>query len=248
MNAPIIIAHRGESFIAPENTLSAINLAWKYGADAIEIDVRLTKDNKIVVIHDANTWRVSREFRFISNTKLKKLKKLDVGKFKNLKYKGEQIPTLPEVIDSVPKDKKILIEIKSNRKIIPYLKNIINQSSIKHQQIEIIGFNLKTITEVKKQIPNISVLLLSSLDYFWIRKIFRPSINKIISNALRNNLNGLDLWAGQMLDKNLVEKVETAGLKLYTWTVNNPKKAISLIDLEVDGITTDRAKWLKNHL
>ena len=59
LNKCLIIAHRGESYDAPENTLSAINLAWEYGADAIEVDIRISKDRQIVVFHDANTRRIS---------------------------------------------------------------------------------------------------------------------------------------------------------------------------------------------
>lgn len=248
MNVPIIIAHRGESFNAPENTLYSINLAWENGADAVEVDIRLTKDNQVVVIHDAHTWRVSRKFRWISNTELKVLKKLDVGKYKNIKYKGEKIPTLHEVLGSVPKGRKILIEIKSDRKIIPYLKNVINNLALQTNQIEIISFNLGTLIEVRKQLPKLSIFWILSLDYYWIRKLFRPSINRIISKAIKYNMNGLDLWAGRMLDVEVVRKIKSAELKLYTWTINNPKKAKSLFNMGVDGITTDRAKWLKNQL
>lgn len=248
MQKQLIIAHRGESFIAPENTLSSINLAWKNGADAVEVDVRLTKDNKVVVIHDAHTRRVSRKLRWISNTELEELKRLDVGKYKNRMYKGERIPTLQEVLDTVPNGKKILIEIKSDRKIIPYLKNVINNSALQTNQIEIISFKLKTLIEVRKQLPKFSVFWILALNYSWIQKFFRPSINSIILKAIKYNINGLDLCVGRMLDTEVVEKIKSAELKLYTWTVNNPEKAKSLFDMGVDGITTDRAGWLKNQL
>ncbi|MCK5168680.1 MAG: glycerophosphodiester phosphodiesterase [Bacteroidales bacterium] len=248
MHKQLIIAHRGESFNAPENTLSSINLAWENGADAVEVDIRLTKDNQVVVIHDAHTWRVSRKFRWISNTELKELKKLDVGESKDIKYKGERIPTLKEVLNTVPNGKKILIEIKSERKIIPYLKNVINNSALQTNQIEIISFTLGTLIEVRKQLPKFSVFWILALDYSWIRKFFRPSINRIILKAIKYNMNGLDLWAGRMLDSEVVKKIKSAELKLYTWTVNNPEKAKTLFDMGVDGITTDKAKWLKDQL
>ena len=241
MDKQLIIAHRGESFDAPENTIVAINKAYENGADAVEVDIRLTKDNHVIVIHDAHTWRVSRKFKWISNTELKVLKSLDIGKYKNIKYIGERIPTLQEVLSIVPKGKKILLEIKSDRKIIPYLKNVISSSELESKQIEIISFKLSTLIEVRKQLPELSVLWILSLDYYWIRKLFRPSINRIISKAIKYNMNGLDLWAGQMLDSNAVRRIKSAKLKLYTWTVNNPEKAKSLFDMGVDGITTDRA-------
>ena len=248
MHKQLIIAHRGESFNAPENTLSSISLAWENGADAVEVDIRLTKDNQVVVIHYSHTLRVSRKFRLISNTELKELKKLDVGKYKNIKYKGERIPTLKEVLNTVPKGKKILIEIKSNSKIIPYLKNVINASTLQAGQIEIISFKLGMLIELRKQLPQIQVFWILALDYSQIQKFFRPSINRIILKAIKYNMDGLDLWAGQMLDNNVVKELKSAGLKIYVWTVNNPEKAINLFDMGVDGITTDKAKWLKDQL
>lgn len=248
MNEKLIVAHRGESFIAPENTLSSINLAWQNGADAVEIDIRLTKDNQVVVIHDAHTFRLARKLKWIRNSFLKDIKKLDVGKYKNKKYKGEQIPTLLEILKTVPDNKKILIEIKGRSSVIPYLENAIHDSGLKPNQIEIISFNINVLVEVRKKLPEFSVFLISELDYYWIRKVFRPSIDRLISKAVKYNLNGLDLWAGQMLDIETIKKIKSAGLRLYIWTVNNPGKAKMLFEWGVDGITTDRAKWLKDQL
>ncbi len=248
MQKQIIIAHRGESFEAPENTLSSVNLAWENGADAVEIDIRLTKDNQILVIHDFNTKRVSGKYINIKNSNLNELQSLDVGKFKNQKYQGEKIPTLQEVLETVLTGKKILIEIKSGRKIIPYLKNIIGNSGLKTNQIEIISFNLKTLIEVKNQIPQFSVFWVSAFKYGGIFSFFKMPINKIISKAIKYNMDGLDLLAGNMLDAKMVKKIKSAGLKLYTWTVNNPEKAQYLFNAGVDGITSDRAKWIKNQL
>ena len=81
----LIIAHRGESFDAPENTLAAVNLAWERGADAVEIDVQLSKDNKIVVIHDENTKRTGGRNKLVKNQTLKELKELDVGIYRDKK-------------------------------------------------------------------------------------------------------------------------------------------------------------------
>jgi len=248
MHNQIIIAHRGESFEAPENTLSSVNLAWENGADAVEIDVRLTKDKQIVVIHDSNTRRVSGKFMQISKSNLHELKRLDVGKYKNSKYEGERIPTLLEVLDTVPKNKKILIEIKSHRKITPFLKEVTENSGLKTNQIEIISFNLKTLIEVRKQLPQFNVFWVSAFKYRGIFRFFKMSINKIISKAIKNNIYGLDLLAGDMLDNEMIKEIKSAGLILYTWTVNNPKKARYLFNAGVNGITSDRAKWIKNQL
>ncbi|OFX84201.1 MAG: hypothetical protein A2W99_00295 [Bacteroidetes bacterium GWF2_33_16] len=248
MDNQCIIAHRGESFDAPENTLSSINRAWNNGIDAVEIDVRLTKDNRVVVIHDPHTFRVARKLKWIRNSTLLDLKKVDVGKFKNNKYKGEKIPELSEVLRTVPVGKKIIIEIKSSSKIIPFINLAIVNSGLQADQIEIISFNLKTLIKAKKQMPNISFLWILELDYFWISKILTPSFETIISTAIQNELNGLNLFAGTLLNAEIIKRIKSANLRLYAWTVNNPEKAKKLLGFGVDAIITDRAKWMKNKL
>ncbi len=93
----LIIAHRGESYDAPENTLASINLAWKRDADAVEIDVQLTKDEKIVVIHDKTTLRTGGKYKRIASNNYDELLKIDIGKFKSTKWKNERIPLLDDV-------------------------------------------------------------------------------------------------------------------------------------------------------
>ena len=248
MNNTLIIAHRGESYEAPENSLSSIKLAYDLGANAVEIDVRLTKDNQIVVIHDAHTWRVAHKLRWISLSRLKKLKKIDIGYLKDDKFKGERIPTLEETLDLVPKTKSIIIEIKSNRRIIPFLKQMIENSELNLNQIQFIGFNLKLLTELKKIYPENVILWIHSLDYYWIRKLFRPSLNRIISKVKQNNLDGLDLWASRKLNQRSVQKIKFENLKLYLWTIDSVKSAMRFINWGADGITTNRAFWIKNQI
>lgn len=248
MNNYFIIAHRGESFKAPENTLSSINLAWLNGADAVEIDIRLTKDNRIVVIHDAHTMRVAKKCKWVRSSLLKELKKLDVGKYKGDKYEGEEIPELSEVLKTVPAHKKILIEIKCGKEIIPFLAKTLINSGLHAEQIEIISFNLQVLIEIRKKLPQYSVLWIISLDNTKLFRIFQPSIHKIIAKAVKSNITGLDLGNGKLLTKENVLKLKSANLKLYIWTVNDPIISKELFSYGVDGITTDRAGWIKSRL
>ena len=244
----MIIAHRGESFDAPENTMAAINLAWERGAEAVEVDVQLSKDNEVVVIHDFNTRRLTGVNRKVKNQTLDELKKLDVGSWKDIQWKGEQIPTIKEVLNSIPDGKKLIIEIKSSAAIIPFLKSEVERCNLKTEQIEIIGFDLKTIVQTKKLMPQYKMLWLLDLDYIWINRIFKPSISKAISKAKKYNLDGLNVWAGKMLDQKIIQKVHDSGLLLYCWTVNDVAKARDLFNWGIDGITTDGAQWLNSHL
>ena len=127
---PLIIAHRGESFDAPENTLSSVNLAWERDAEAVEVDVRLSKDNHVVVFHDRTTKRIGNRSEKVKNQTLAELRELDVGSWKSEIYVNEKIPTLAEVLQTVPDGKRIIIEIKSSQKTIPYLVEDINNSGL----------------------------------------------------------------------------------------------------------------------
>ena len=99
-----VIAHRGASYFEPENTLRSFRRAVEMGADRVEVDVRLSKDNKLVVIHDPRVDRTTNGTGRVKDMTLQELKSLDAGK-------GEKIPTLQEVIDAL-KDTKLVIEMK----------------------------------------------------------------------------------------------------------------------------------------
>jgi glycerophosphoryl diester phosphodiesterase len=124
---PHIIAHRGESFDAPENTLAAINLAWERGAEAVEIDIQFSKDRELVVIHDTDTKRLAGIDKKVVDQTLEELKKLDVGVWKDIQFKDERVPTISEVLDTIKNGKRLIIEMKSGSETIPVLKKTIQK-------------------------------------------------------------------------------------------------------------------------
>ena len=125
---PLIIAHRGASGEAPENTMVAFKLAWELGADGIEGDFHLTRDGHIVAIHDKDTNKVTKGKNklIVKKTSLKELQSLDVGSWKNETYSKARIPTLEDVIDSLPEGKKFFIEIKCGTEIMKPLIKVID--------------------------------------------------------------------------------------------------------------------------
>ncbi|OGU59050.1 MAG: hypothetical protein A2V66_15165 [Ignavibacteria bacterium RBG_13_36_8] len=244
-NKTIIIAHRGESYDAPENTLASINLAWERGADAVEIDVHLSKDNRIVIIHDNNTLRTAGLKKKVSEQTLQELKELDAGKWKGEKWLGVKIPTMEEVISTIPPGKRLFLEIKCGAGIIPILKKVIEDSHLEPYQIVMMDFNFKTVTAVKKEMHNYEVLWLSTLRKM---KFFKINRNKMIRDTFHAGLNGLNLLAQDDIDKSFVDLVKNLGMKLYIWTVDDPIETKRLVDLGVDGIATNRASWLKSQI
>jgi glycerophosphoryl diester phosphodiesterase len=243
-----IIAHRGASSDAPENTLAAFRLAFEQKADAIELDVHLSRDGRIVVVHDFTTHRIGGVDKAIREQDLCDLKLLDVGRWKDLRWMGERIPTLREALQTVPPGKRVYIEIKSSAEILPELERVIGASGLQPDQITIIAFDYDTICKTKKWLPQIECAWLIS---------FKPDARKpdpealkeeIIQRAHCAGLDGLDLNFAGPLDREFVQKARTAGLKVFVWTVDDADAATRMIDLGVDGIATNRPAWLREQL
>ncbi|MGB1875094.1 MAG: glycerophosphodiester phosphodiesterase family protein, partial [Akkermansiaceae bacterium] len=135
--SPLVIAHRGASAAAPENTLPAFQLAWQQGADGIEADFLLSKDGHIVCFHDKDTKRITGKKLLVKDATLAELRQLDVGAWKDARYAGTRIPTITEVLATVPEDKKCFIEIKCGAEIVEPLLREIEASTIKRDQITI---------------------------------------------------------------------------------------------------------------
>jgi glycerophosphoryl diester phosphodiesterase len=161
---PFIVAHRGASHDAPENTLPAFHLAWKQGADAIEGDFHLTSDGKIVCIHDYDTARVSGSKHIVKDSTLEELRALDAGAWFKPEFKGTLLPTFAEVAATVPAGRKFYIEVKCGPEIVPSLLRGINESALEASQIVVISFNAPVIREIKKQAPQFKACWLSSFE------------------------------------------------------------------------------------
>lgn len=243
-----IIGHRGASRDAPENTLASINLAWKRNADAVEIDIYLTKDGKIVVVHDATTKRYGGPDVKIENQTFDELRKLDVGTWKSPRFRGEKIPTLDEVLQTIPQGKRLFIELKSDRNIVPELKRILDSSKKKPNQTVIIGFSLEAVTAAKRQLPNRKVFWIVRVKQSKRTKEWQPGLPEMIAEVKKANLDGLDLGHAPIFDRDYITKVKRAGLGFFVWTVDDAKVARKLKQNGVDGITTNRPGWLKRKI
>lgn len=245
---PLVIAHRGESYDAPENTLAAVNLAWKRGADAVEVDVRLTKDGEIVVIHDDNTWRTAHTYGKVSHRTLEELRRLDVGAYKGKQWATEQIPTLGEVLDAVPPGKQLFIEIKGDAGILDELKRVLDNSSISPEQVVLIGKDLETMGAIKKELPVYEVCWVCAMKDEKNMHTGGDPGDGLIARARSAGLDGLIIEASKEVNENFIARLKSAGMKIYVWTVNDPAEAQRFFEGGVDGIETDRAQWLRARL
>ena len=240
-----IIAHRGASYQAPENTMASVMLGWKKHAN-VEVDVYLSKDNRMVVIHDATTKRTAGGVDLkVRESTADQLRALDVGSFKAKEFAGERIPFLAEVVQSIPPAQKLYIEVKCGKEILPSLRQLLTESG-KMSQAVIIGFDLETVAESRKLI-DVPTYWLKGTEKDKKTEQWIPHDPKLVQIAKDRGLDGLDVdFAG--VTEELVRTAKAAGQKLYVWTVDDPAEARRLVQLGVDGITTNRPDWLREQL
>lgn len=242
-----IVGHRGASYDAPENTVASVKLAWEQKADAAECDVYRTKDGKIVVIHDKETKRTAGGVnKVIAESTLAELRTLDVGAWKDKKYAGERIPTLAEVLATVPAGKKVFIEVKPGPEVVADLLAEMKAAGLPAERTPVISFNAGVIAAVKKARPELQAYWIVSLNP--PKDKAPPTAAELVAKAKEIRADGLDLSASPALDAEYAKAVRAAGLKLYVWTVNDVAVARRMVGLGVDGITTDRPGWLREQL
>ena len=237
---PEIIAHRGASADAPENTLAAIQLAWQQGADAAEIDVMPTADGQLVAIHDETTLRTGGVDWAVKVHTLAELKTLDVGSWKSPQFAGERIPTLAEVLDIVPVGKRLFIEVKCGVEAISELVRVLSAAKTAREQTVLISLDFDTIVAVKQALP-------ARLAY-WVAEQFatgaadsplRPATSDFIQRTLTARLDGLDINDLAERPSGDIASIRQAGLGICIWTVNSVDRARWLRTEGVESITTD---------
>ena len=247
LHAVEIVAHRGASHDAPENTLASFQLGWDQGADADELDVHLTKDGQILVIHDARTKRTAGRDAAVANQTLDELRSLDAGSWKGEQWKGEKLPALREVLAALPEGKRLFIEIKCGPEILPELERVLTQSGKQPGQLVLIGFGYDTLRQAKQRFSHLQVYWIVSYDADKQSGAY-PDIKQLIEKAQAARLDGLDLNAKFPIDAEFVSQVKTAGLQLHVWTVDDAVQAERFAAAGVEGITTNRPGWLREQL
>jgi glycerophosphoryl diester phosphodiesterase len=247
MRSPEIIAHRGASHDAPENTLAAFRLALEQGADALELDIRQTRDGRVVVIHDADTKRIGARDRKVGEQTFAELQSLDAGSWKDPRWTGERFPSLDDALALVPAGKRVFVEIKCGPEVVPELERIVAASRLPAEQVVFIAFSLNVARAAKTKFPRHEVFWI----YDWKKDkdtgaTFSP--DELIARAREAGVDGLDVNHQGPVDAAFVKRVKAAGLKLCVWTVDDPEAARRLADAGVEGLTTNRPGWLREQL
>ncbi|MBU5613135.1 glycerophosphodiester phosphodiesterase [Geomonas azotofigens] len=244
-STPLIIGHRGASRDAPENTLASFRLAFAQGADGIEADFRLTRDGSIVCLHDSGTSRTAGGDLTVAESTLAELRRLDAGSWKGDQWRGEPIPTLPQVLELLPPGKKLLIELKSGVEILDALAADLARAGISEERIRFLAFDHLLVAALKERLPGYRACWLC--DYRW-RGGWHPSRAEVLSRLAAIGADGLASRDRAILDASLVGELRARGLEIHVWTVDSAKGAARLRDLGVDSIMTNRPGWLRRAL
>jgi glycerophosphoryl diester phosphodiesterase len=251
-NSPLLIAHRGESHLAPENTLAAFQLAWSLGDDAIEMDVHLTRDGQVVVCHDDDTLRTTggRAKRVIRDSTAGELRALDVGAWKGPNYAGERIPLLAEVLAGMPAGKRAFVELKAEGlDLVGAAIGAMKASGHPADAMTAISFHAASIAEFKRRWPDgPKAYYLCEFRPDEATAPWSPTVDELIAAARACGADGLDVENAPPVDQAFVEQVHAAGMPCFVWTEDDPAAARRYADWGVDGITTNRAHWMRGQL
>ena len=241
---PLLVAHRGASHAAPENTIPAFKLAWEEGADGIEGDFHLSSDGKVVCIHDFDTKRVAGEELVVAKTPWARLSKLDVGAWKDPRYKGVHMPLLGEVLDVLPPDKKFFLEIKPGVEIVEPIRKVLEEKKADPARVVIISFNDDVIRECRLKMPEFQAHWLSDL-----KDLDKDDNAQVYRKRLEaTNAQGFQFKAASPVTKEWLEPLKEKKMLLTSWTVDDPALARKMIGYGVNHITTNRPGGLRAEL
>lgn len=224
-----ICAHRGANETHPENTLAAFAEAIRLGAQMIEFDVQMTKDNQLVIMHDEKVNRTTNGRGRVGNLSLRKIKKLDAGKWKSIKFKGERVPTLKEALDIMPKNIWLNIHLKGDERLGAATAEAVILSNKIHQAV--IACNNEAAKGVRQVNPNIMMCNMERLS----------SRTEYINGTIENGFAFLQLRSSRD-DENMVKdlkKLKENGVSINYFHSEEKGRVTELLDTGVNFILTD---------
>ncbi|MFW5894828.1 MAG: glycerophosphodiester phosphodiesterase family protein [Bacillota bacterium] len=231
-NQPEIVAHRGASWDAPENTLAAVDIALDQESDGIEIDVRMTKDEHVVLMHDSTLERTTNgnSSGSVENMTLEELRELDAGSWYGNDFTGEKIPTLEEVFELTGRKATLFIEMKDNNETINRKVVELIEENDMENHVKIMAFSQSQLQDIKSLNEDIETVMIVSTFYGDMSRL-------INDDALDNYAFSINLFVN---NDHYVNSIHQSGKKVYSWTVNTEENIRSVARRDVDGIITDR--------
>lgn len=233
LQPPIIFGHRGASKHAPENTLAAFEFAFRTGAPAVELDVMLSKDKEVVVIHDHKVDRTTDGHGFVNQLTLKELKKLDAGSKFSEKFTGEKIPTMDEIFDLISGDRLVNIELKNYHSIhdplVSKVVEIVNKRG-KADSVIFSSFSLRNILKIRKLLPHVPTALITLGGI--IGKLELSTFLRRISPAFIHPDHHL-------VTERMIQHEHDHHRKINVWTVDEEEDMRWFFKAGIDGLMTN---------
>ena len=224
----LVVAHRGASAEAPENTLAAYRAAMAHGVQAVECDVRLSADGAVVVMHDPTLERTTDGSGPVAARTLAELRRLDAGRWKAPAFAGERIPELGEVLDLVRGRMLLFVDLKEGRGLEERVARLVGSRT----DVIALAFDPRRIARMRSLLPHVPAMLL-------VRREPDDEVEMLIAVAAQAGaaLLGVEV-AG--VDRPLIEAAHRSGLGVFAWTVNDPGDARQLAAAGIDCLITDR--------
>ena len=236
----LLISHRGESMDYPENTMAAYRAAVERGADGLELDIYLTKDNEIICLHDSTALRTGGLDVRPRDATLAELKALDVGAWKGPQFAGERIPTLAEALTLARDNFDIHVEIKTGAEIVPYLVQVIAaEPKATPGRVVFTGFSEAVIKAVRQQLP-------AYRTYWFTGTSAGTTPEPLIAKARACDAFGVapgDLPA--VIKPAFIKAIKDAGFSVNVWTVNSEPRVRELVEMGADVVLSDCAAKYK---
>ena len=229
---PTIIAHRGDKAHAPENTLAAFKLAAEKGADAIEFDVKLCADGQVIVLHDQTIDRTTNGKGNVSKISFPALRDLDAGSWFSEQFRGEPIPALEEVFESVGNKLYMNVELTNyatpGDDLVQKVVELVRKHGLKDRVI-FSSFFPKNLKKARTLLPEVpcGLLALPGLPGFWGRTF-----------TWRGDYFALHPFIADV-QPGMVFRVHAAGKRINVWTVNAKEDINRMIGFGADAIFTD---------
>jgi len=231
---PLIIAHRGASAVAPQNTLAAFRKAMELGADGVELDVQLSADGAVVVIHDLNVDKATDGTGRVASKTLDELKALDAGIKFSPQFAGERIPTLLQVFEALEGKLLVNVELKDFNPRSSVLAAPVVEVVRKHameKRVLFSSFNPFALRAVKRLAPQIPAGLLYAPNLaIYLRRAW---LAPFVPHEARHP-------ESSMVTAQTMRWYRAHGLRVNVWTVDDPAEMRRLIELGVDGIITNK--------
>lgn len=235
--APLIIAHRGDSFARPENTLDSFASALAVGAALVELDVQLTADGQVVVIHDPTVNRTTDGTGAVKEMTLARIRTLSAGYPRRFgdRYRGQRIPTLAEVLGLLEGRARVMIEIKHDAMTADADGGIealtvreVRRAEMEHQVV-LLCFHPEVLRRCRRHGP----------DIIRGHLFHRGSAEQIVAGA-RDVGSPIVMPEKRLLTEELRDRCRDAGLKVATWVVDDPADLPALARFDLYGIGTNR--------